>query len=129
VVEGKRKDPETEVRGEGNMGNPEEVPVKENIVKAAKGKEKIKEAENHAISKWNELVELVEGGVVNMRMMRDLLESFEGKVERYVQKYGLDYVEDGVYCGDVKSGKDVTKDGAASQVGPGKNTDKTHKGG
>ena len=65
VVEGKRKDPKTEVMGEGNLGNPEEVQLKENIEKDAKGKEKIKEAENHAISKWKKLIELVEGGVVN----------------------------------------------------------------
>jgi hypothetical protein len=128
VVEGKRKDPETEVRDEGNLGNPEKVQLKENIEKDAKGKEKIKEAENHAISKWNELVELVEGGVVNMRMMRDLLGSFKCKVERYVQKYGLDYEEDGADCGDIKSVKNGAKDGATSQVGPRNNTDKNQKG-
>ena len=37
---------------------------------------------------------------------------------------GLDYVEDGADCGDVKSGKN----GATSQVGPGNNTDKIQKG-
>jgi hypothetical protein len=77
------------------MGNSKEVPRKENIEKAENGKEKIKEAENHAVSKWKELVELVEGGVVNMRVIRDLLESFKCKMERYVQKYGLDYMEEG----------------------------------
>ena len=78
VVEGKGSKTETETRGEGKMGDSEEVISMVTVEKSQKGKEKIMESENQAVSKWEELVALVDEGVINMKLMRDILEAFKG---------------------------------------------------
>jgi hypothetical protein len=70
-----------------------------------RGKEKIMESENQAVSKWEELVALVDEGVTNMTLMRDILEAFKGKMEIYAQKCGMGCVDEGKGPMEVKQGK------------------------
>jgi hypothetical protein len=65
------------------MGNSEEAFNMVTIEKSKKGKEKIMAPENQAVSKWEELVVLVDKGFINMKLMKEILEAFKRKMESY----------------------------------------------
>jgi hypothetical protein len=95
MVEGKKLETSTEEREEGNMGNSAAVINLVTVEKSEKGKEKILEPENQVVSKWEYLVALLDEGVINMKLMRDMLEVFKGKMEILAQKWGMGCVEEG----------------------------------
>jgi hypothetical protein len=84
------------------------------VEKSKKGKEKIMEPKNQVVSKWEELVVLVDEGVMNMKLMRDILEAFKGKMEIYAQICGMGCVEEKKSPIEIKQGNS----GANNQVGP-----------
>ena len=113
-VEGKRSETKTKTRGEGKMGILEEVINMVTFEKSKKGKERIMKPENQVVSKWEELVALVDEGVMNMKLMKDILEAFKGKMEIYAQKCGMGCVDEGKSPMEIKQGNS----GANNQVGP-----------
>ena len=66
LVEGKNSEIETE----GRMGNSEEEFNMVTVEKSEKGKEKIMTPKNQVVSKWEELVALVDEGVITMKLMK-----------------------------------------------------------
>ena len=93
VVEGKKPETGEEKRVEGSMGiSAAEINVG-TVENSEKGKEKILETGNQATLKWEDMVVLLNEGVVNLRNMRDMLEDIRGKVEILESRHELGCVE------------------------------------
>jgi hypothetical protein len=115
VVEGKKLESGTEKGEEGNMGNSVVEINGETVEQFEKGKEKIMEPDNHAMLKWEDFVAMLNKGANNMKIMRDMLEDFKGKLEILIQCYSLGCMEKGKDQMDLQQGNS----GANVQLGQG----------
>ena len=89
VVEGKKPETGTEKIEEGNMGNSAVEIDLVTIENSKKGKKKILEPENQAELKYEDMVARLNEGVINMKIMRDMLEDIKGKMKILDQRYEL----------------------------------------
>jgi hypothetical protein len=96
VVEGKNSETGTVRKEEGKMGNSAAEINVGTVEKAEKGKEKKLESENHAELKWEEFLAMLNEGVINMKIMRDMLEDMKGKLEILEQMKDLGCGEKGM---------------------------------
>jgi hypothetical protein len=123
VVEGKNSETGTEKREEGNMGNSAAEINLGTVEKSEKGKEKKLESENHAELKWEDFVAMLNEGIINMKMMRDVLEDIKGKLEILDQIKGLGCREIGLGRKDPQQGIIEAK----IQLGQGENGPRPNK--
>jgi hypothetical protein len=110
VVEGKNSDTGTESREEGNMGNPTAEINLGNVEKSEKGKEKMPESENHAdVLKWEDFLAMLSEGIINMKIMRGVVEDIRCKLEILERTKGLGCEEKAVDQKDPQQEMDGVK--------------------
>jgi hypothetical protein len=96
VVEGKNSETGTGRKEEGKKGNSAAEINVGTVEKSEKGKEKKLESENHAELKWEEFLAMLNEGVINMKIMKDMLEDMKGKLEILEQMKDLGCGEKGM---------------------------------